>query len=132
MNKNGFTLVELLGVIILLAVIALITIPTISGAIKTGQENADQQFKDDVVLAAKNWTLDNKGKTKDNGSCNVTLEAMQNEGYIDKNVKIPSTKTEVDANQICVTIKATSKENRQKKTYTYSYDEGCMAANICS
>ena len=132
MNKQGFTLVELLGVIILLAVIALITIPAISGAIKTGQENADQQFKDNVVLAAKNWTIDNKGKTEDNDSCNVTLATLQNEGYIDKHVKIPSTKVEVDATQICVTIKATSKTNGQKKTYTYNYDEGCAAANICS
>ncbi len=132
MHKQGFTLVELLGVIILLAVIALITIPMISGALRTGRENADQQFKDNIVLATKNWVLDNKGKTKDNGSCNVTLAILQNDGYMDKNVKVPSTKADVDVNQICVTITSTSKTNGQKKSYKYSYDEGCAAASMCS
>lgn len=39
-NKDGFTLVELLAVIIILSIVTAITIPTVSNIIKESRENA--------------------------------------------------------------------------------------------
>ncbi|MCM1371117.1 MAG: prepilin-type N-terminal cleavage/methylation domain-containing protein [Clostridium sp.] len=41
LNKKGFTLVELLAIIVILAIIALITVPIITNIIKNVQESAD-------------------------------------------------------------------------------------------
>ena len=43
MNKKGFTLVELLAVIVILAIIALISTPIILGVIETAKKGAAEQ-----------------------------------------------------------------------------------------
>ena len=45
MNKKGFTLVELLAVVVILAIIAIIAVPLILGVIESSKKGA---FKDSV------------------------------------------------------------------------------------
>lgn len=123
MNKKGFTLIELLGVIVLLVLIAMITIPVISSGIKQGKENADRQIKENIVLAARNWAADNKQTLVDNPTYNVTITTLQNSGYIDKDIKLPST-DEVITNA-CVEIKDVTKSGAVKRQYEYTYKENC-------
>ena len=124
MNKKGFTLAELLGVILLLSVIALIIIPPITNVLQKGSDKADKQLEENIVLAAKSWSIDHKEKITN--KCNVTLDTLQNEGYIDKNVVMPSTKENIDAKKTCVTITKVGKKN------TYTYDNNCKNADICA
>lgn len=56
MNK-AFTLIELLGVIIILAVIALITTPVITTVLKNNKENADTTTVESIVTSAKNFAV---------------------------------------------------------------------------
>ena len=49
-RKKGFTLTELLAVIVVIAIIALITVPVVFGLIEKSREGA---FKDGVILASK-------------------------------------------------------------------------------
>lgn len=125
MNNKGFTLVELLGVIILLALIALITIPNISSGIKKGREEADKQIKDNIVLASKNWALDNKNllPTVSNQTYKVTISNLQSGGYIDKNLELPSTGNKLE--NICVIITNTGKTTKGINKYKYEYSENC-------
>lgn len=123
MNKKGFTLIELLGVIVLLVLIAMITIPVISSGIKQGKENADIQIKENIVLAARNWAADNKQTLVDSPTYKVTITKLQNDGYIDKNIKLPST-DEVITNA-CVEIKDVTKAEAVKRQYEYTYQENC-------
>ena len=125
MNNKGFTLVELLGVIILLSLIALITIPSISSWIKEGEEKANNQIKENIVLASKNWALDNKNllPQNTNQTYKVTLNNLQNGGYIDKNLKLPSTGNELE--NICVIITNTGKTTKGLNKYKYEYSENC-------
>lgn len=125
MNNKGFTLVELLGVIVLLALIALITIPNISSAIKKGREDADNQTKENIVLAAKNWALDNKSSlpTTSNQTHKVTINNLQSGGYIDKNLKLPSTGNNLEST--CVIITNTGKTTKGINKYKYEYSENC-------
>ncbi len=55
MNK-AFTLIELLGVIIILAVIALITTPIITTVLKDNKESADVVTVESIIKAAKNYS----------------------------------------------------------------------------
>ena len=54
MNKKGFTLVELLAVIVLLGLVALIAAPAITGIIKQSKENLSDSQKASIELSAKN------------------------------------------------------------------------------
>lgn len=55
MNK-AFTLIELLGVIIILAVIALITTPIITTVLKDNKESAAVVTVESIIKAAKNYS----------------------------------------------------------------------------
>ncbi len=112
MNK-GFTLIELLGVIILLSLLALIIIPTITSSIREGEETADKQVQDNIVLAARSWAVDNKDKLP----TKVCLSTLQNGGYIDKDITMPSTGKAVT--NACVNITASG------KSYKYTYSTSC-------
>jgi len=118
MTKKGFTLIELLGVIILIALISLIIIPGISSVLKNGKIKADETLNDDIILATKNWAVDNKDKLPGDGNYTlVTLEQLQKDGYIDNKIVKPSTGEEID--KVCVRIK------NQNKVYYYDFDGEC-------
>ena len=54
MNKKGFTLVELLGTIILLSVIALIALPSVISLLTTSQEEINNSYRSAAISAARN------------------------------------------------------------------------------
>jgi len=118
MKQKGFTLIELLGVIILIALISLIIIPGISGVIKNGKTKADDELNNSIILAAKNWAIDNKDKLPSDGNYTlIDLKELQDAGYIDNKIVKPSTGEEID--KVCVRIK------NQNKVYYYDFDEEC-------
>jgi len=118
MTKKGFTLIELLGVIILIALISLIIIPGISSVLKNGKIKADEKLNDNIILATKNWAVDNKDKLPSDGNYTlVDLKELQDAGYIDNNIVKPSTGEEID--KVCVRIK------NQNKVYHYDFDGEC-------
>ena len=55
--KKGFTLVELIGVIIVLGVIALITYPIIDKSIKNSKEQALERIIDNIEEAAYSYSV---------------------------------------------------------------------------
>ena len=84
MNKNGFTLVELLGVIVILGIIATITVPLIQ---RTIIENTEEAYNDQVTSferAAKNYAASDvynmtNCQTK---ICTISLKELQEKGYL--------------------------------------------------
>ena len=86
MKKQGFTLIELIGTIVLISVMALIIVPGVSRIIKQSEINAANQEKENIILAAKNWVLDNKNSIPKlyNSYMSVYVSDLINKGYIDK------------------------------------------------
>lgn len=117
MNNKAFTLIELLGVIVILSLLLLVIVPNVTGSIKKGQEEADNDTKDSIVLGARNWLSDNKAKVT--SSYTVKVSDMQNEGYLPDNIKLPSKGCSLD--NASVTITVTNLSNGQKK-YDYKYN----------
>ena len=60
MLNKAFTLIELLGVLILLAIIALITIPIIDNSIKTSRQRALENTIASIEDAAYQYSVQNK------------------------------------------------------------------------
>ena len=58
MNKKGFTLIELIAVIVILALISLIVFPAVNSMIKNSKEKAYNVQIDEIIDAAKNYLSD--------------------------------------------------------------------------
>ena len=58
-NKKGFTLVELMAVIIIISLIAILTFPNIINQIKKSKQATTNNINDIVISAAKRYVADN-------------------------------------------------------------------------
>lgn len=120
MKNKGFTLIELIGTIVILSLLLLIISPLVTRSIKNGVEKADNQVKTNIEMAAKNWKSDNKGNTANY----VTVSDLIDGGYLDEEVKLPSTSSSISS--ACVKITKTyENENTGKKVYKYDYQDTC-------
>jgi len=118
MRNKGFTLTELIGVIVLLGIIALIAVPIINSTItnsKTKAYNAQIKALED---AGKKWGVENtKYLPADATNCNVAIAQLITLGYIeDDKIVDPRDNTEMHGT-IEVSYVDTS------KTYYYHYKE---------
>lgn len=81
--KKGFTLVELLAVIVMLAIILAIAVPTISGLIDNTALSAYASNEKLMINATKNYLASNQGMpTTINNSVLVTLNQLQTNQFI--------------------------------------------------
>lgn len=130
MNKKGFTLVELLAVIIILGVLALITGTTVTHFVKSAQKDLDEKQLHNIKLAAKTYYIENKDLFNNIDSCvTLTLEFLKKQGYIDKNIKNPSSNEKIGDN-IYVNINL-DKDNTSYEVHNNENDK-CALINIQS
>ena len=60
MKKNGFTLIEMIVILIFLSIITLMAVPNITNMIKKGEEDKYNLFLSDVFLATEAYLEKNK------------------------------------------------------------------------
>ena len=93
--KKGFTLVELLGVIVILAIISMIAVPLIDRSINKSDEDLYNTQINQLVKAAKNYYAEPENidglPQGDGDSVTVPLEALQKGGYLPTKVDNPKT-----------------------------------------
>ena len=120
--KKGFTLVELLGVIIILGVIALITFPIINKSIKSSKEKALEQVINNIEDAAYKYSISNDigYQTFYN---KIELSTLVNSGILKDNIINPVTDEQM---QGCVLYKWVE----EYKQYEFKYDENCSVKTI--
>ena len=93
-NKNGFTLVELLAVIVILGVIALIAIPSYNNYIKKTKDTKCDSDKEAIIDAAKTCEVEMIYKNGNRSNCLRVEDLLKNnylnsdyEAYIGINLK---------------------------------------------
>lgn len=59
MRKNGFTLIELIGIIVIIGLILLVAVPTINTVIERSEENRKQDALNNIYMAAENYLMAN-------------------------------------------------------------------------
>jgi type IV pilus assembly protein PilA len=96
-NQKGFTLIELLAVIVILGIIAVIAIPLIGNIISNAKEDSDVATARQIYDASRLFIVGEKdGKFSDDTTAvTVTLEEMQKEGFLDKEISLPSSKAKI-------------------------------------
>ena len=90
--KKGFTLIEVLGVIILLGLLALVVFPSVVNQMKKIDSNVNESTKKTIYMAADEYIADNKSKYQDNFDYNsyivVGLDTLVNNGYLTNNIDV--------------------------------------------
>ncbi|MEG2322301.1 MAG: glycine-rich protein [Bacilli bacterium] len=104
MNK-AFTLIELIGVLILISVISLITIPAIDSSIKKNKQQLYETQIKNITEYAQNWASKNTSLLPDSGSISLTLGQLKQDGFADEDVKNPITKL-LFSNETIIEIKS--------------------------
>lgn len=90
--KKGFTLVELLGVVTILAILLLMGTATISKIVKENRTDMYNKQIDSFKESAYNWAMANTNKLPDPGnSIRITLEDLIRENLVKDNIKNPLT-----------------------------------------
>ena len=120
LNKNGFTMIELLAVITLLGILSILSISSISGLIeKSRKEEADKQKKI-AILAAKSYMQFNKGRLPQTVGATVQVKFMdlKNSKFLKDNIKSPSGISCMNSSYVTVKKESTNK-------YTYSIYMKC-------
>ena len=99
--KKGFTLVELLAVIIILGLLTIIAIPSIVGILNNEKENISDSMKNIIINASSLYIEDNSGvypKVNNNVYC-IKLESLVNDNRLSNPLKDPVTNKEIDLNK---------------------------------
>lgn len=121
MKNKGFTLAEVMGVIVLLGIIALITIPSVENYVNDSKQKSYDTTVKEIVNAAKNWNSkygDTVTWINDESLYVLNLSDLkQTEFLTNEEIINPKTKEEMNG---CVVIRVVSDD------YTYVYKEdGC-------
>lgn len=105
MKRKGFTMIELMAVIVVLGLLASIIYPIVNKSINQSKTDLYESQINTIETGARSWGADhltelpiNAGEIK-----TVTLKDLQDGGYVDKELKNPKTKELFDKN-ITITI----------------------------
>lgn len=91
--KKGFTLIELMAVVIVLGVLALFVVPTIDKTMKQIREDGYEEQINNIKTAAKNWGADHIPELPAVGEdLYITLLDLKQAGLVDKDITNPKTK----------------------------------------
>ncbi len=120
-KKNGFTLVELLAVIVVLAIIMIIAIPSVLEVMNTARKKSFSMYVNKVVSGVQTQYVydSNSG-------------AIQGAGYYVYNIKTDLNLTATGAYQGFVTVNATDVDNPQYIIELYDNNYMLHAYNISS
>ena len=113
MNKKGFTLVELLGVIAILGIIALIIIPVVDSSNKKIKKKAYETQKDSIILALKDYKTSTPELFYNTNVVTLTLGELKELGYIDYDIRNPKT-------EMCISNNLQLKIEKIHNNYEYS------------
>ncbi len=93
MGKKGFTLTEVLGVLTVLALLALLITPVVS---KTIKNNKQKLYNDQIKIierAARDYAIKNTDVLPEEGTINyITLGEIKRSGVLQEEVRNPITK----------------------------------------
>lgn len=117
--RLGFTLIEVIAVIILLSIILLVSLPALSSTLKNTKEKKYQEFLNDLYIATETYiTMNNELFPQlkyENGTAFINVSQLVYNNYINHNKKNPQTEENISLES---TIKVTK---LQDKSLAYNY-----------
>jgi len=122
MKSKGFTLVELLGIMVILAVILILVFPAVNSILSKSEETVYQQQINKILSATYDLSLRNlKYLPSKDEKTYITLGELKTEGLIDVNIINPETQQKFNDNLV---ISIYNVGNNYKYSNTNSKLEG--------
>ena len=117
MNKKGFTLVELLGVIVILSLLTLISSIAITSIVKKSKTELTDTQKEIILKAADLWAEDNLENLTQNNYCTTkSINDLKNAGYLNNTI---------DVGNISVKISVESNSSTETPIINVKLNESC-------
>lgn len=112
--KKGFTLIELIGAIVILSIIALVTYPTLKSAFNSSKDNLSEEQIASLEEVARIWATKNSDELSEDEVRYVTIEELKKSGLVE-NKEILSVDNEEE-------LKGCIKIYYENNKYNYKYD----------
>jgi len=118
--KKGFTLVEMLAVVVLIGILVVITVPSIKTIMNNAKEKSLERQIASIIESTKGWSIENVDELPDNNvPILVSLSELKEQGFLeDKEIINPVNNKEITG---CIEIKYDLDFNQ----YKYNYKEDC-------
>ncbi len=117
MMKRGFTLVELLGIIVLLGVIILVAVPSLIESNRVAKTNETADFNETISTACESYVEIHSADSSlaplyaaTPSSVSINVSQLVSEGYLQGSLVNPSTDTKISDENGTVTIKMSNKK----------------------
>ena len=123
MKNKGFSLVELLAVIILLGILAVMLIPNMYTHLQDSKEDLYNTQVNIIKEAAENYVADNIEDiicSSDGENTEILLSNLQSGGYLKEDLKNPKTNENFSSDQKVI-VTCTEKTNEQTGDINYIY-----------
>lgn len=120
MNKNGFTLIEMIAAIIVISMISSIVIITVSNQIEQAKLDAYEKQIELYERKAHEWVLLNGTKGDD---FHITLQELVDGNFLTASkLKNPKTQKSFLDSGACIYVEY----QEQSKTFVYRFSEDCV------
>ncbi len=130
MKNNGFTLMEVLGVIIILTIIFLLVVPTVNKIIDRSRQTAHDSQINTLLEATYNWSLKNLSKLpSEDEKVFVTLGELKKGGFIDPKFVDPSTQNQFP-DELVISITKVDSNYKNKNKYAKKYGRYLYEVNF--
>lgn len=138
MKQNGFTLIELIGVVAILALIMVVTIPQLMSTMTKSNVKELESFAYDLETSAMTYVENEWSdfkieylKYNKDGSYCMSLSSLIEKNYIKKTEIDPSTNAVIDANGKYILLTNIS-DNSGSYRFSYKYvDTSVDNTTIC-
>ena len=119
MKKNGFTLIEILGVIVILGLISALIYPVINNVLNDNKQKLYDKQISNLEKIAYNWSIENTEILPKEGTYFLSFGKLQEDGYIkESDVKNPLTDNDLTG---CIQIKWSN----GSKQFIFEYIDNC-------
>lgn len=116
MNRKGFTLIEIIAVIVILGILGVIVLPIVTGVIAENDKKIDEYQEKLIVDAAKGYFMKN---AFNDVKC-VDVSRLEDEGLLD-NLNVESQGDNIDYNKYKVEIE---KDEENSNRFIYKLSKG--------
>lgn len=86
MKNKGFTLVELIGVVVILGLIALVAFPSLLNQIDSSKKQVSDSQKAIIISSAKNYVDENKNDYDTKTSFEIPVDTIIEKGYLSEGI----------------------------------------------
>lgn len=104
MNRNGFTLIELIATIALLAIIAIISFVSISSVLEKSRVNNCITLINNIKSAAKEYVSDNRYNFTSNNNVSISVENLISGRYLSNSIVDPFSNKEIEPSKLKLII----------------------------